>query len=474
VSKRLGITAILGYLIVGAILGPNGVDVFSNSEADLELGDFGIVFLLFSEGLEVSAERLRALANYLPLGLAQLSLTTGVLFAVLFLGAPQYLDGLLPLNSGLIDIHNPPEVLVLAVAGALSTSAFAFPVIKEKGWDSKKSGQAATSILLLQDLAVAPLLVIMPYIVGQGLSNPVEIILLTLKATVGFGSVLVAGSFVLRRLFGLVAETRSSETFVALCLLVSVGMGVIAKNLGLTDTAGAFAAGVLLANSNYRAQIQADILPFKGILLGVFFMSAGSTFNLDLVIRNWPTILAGAVGLIVLKATTLFLATRVPRWLEPNRLPAPDAVQLSLLLSGGGEFAFVVLALAEKLKVLPKELGSSLAAVVLITMAVTPLLGEAGEALATKVPDLDGDGEVVVKGVVRTETRNVVDATEVAHNAIVICGWGEVGRAVSARVDEMLAEDPGFRQTSLPQNVAFTLREYPGVYIIRMRVINVT
>jgi Kef-type K+ transport system membrane component KefB len=128
-------------------------------------------------------------------------------------------------------------------------------------------------------------------------------------------------------------------------------MGAIAKSLGLTDTAGAFAAGVLLANTNYRAQIQADILPFKGILLGVFFMDAGSSFDVDLALSQLPVVLAGALGLVTLKATTLGLATRVPRWLEPKRLPPADGLRLALLLSGGGEFAFVVLALAEKLKV---------------------------------------------------------------------------------------------------------------------------
>ncbi len=134
-------------------------------------------------------------------------------------------------------------------------------------------------------------------------------------------------------------------------------MGAIAKSFGLTDTAGAFAAGVLLANTNYRAQVQADIVPFKGILLGIFFMEAGSSFDLDLVISEWPTILIGSLALITMKAATLFAATKVPERFEPNRLPIQDAIRLSLLLAGGGEFAFVVLALAEKLEVLPNELG---------------------------------------------------------------------------------------------------------------------
>ena len=271
-STALGTSPILGYLVAGAVLGPHGWDVFSNAKADVELGDFGILFLLFSEGLEVTSARLKKLSDYLPLGFAQISLTTGVITAAILLGAPQFLDRLLPLDKGFIDIRNPTEAVVLALAGTLSTSAFIFPVLKERGWEGENSGQAATSILLLQDLFVAPLLVVLPYVVGQGPTDFLAIGFLTAKAAIGFGFVMFVGSFLLQWMFGVVAKTRSTETFVALSLLVSVGMGAVAKSLGLTDTAGAFAAGVLLANTNFRAQIQADVLPFKGILLGIFFM----------------------------------------------------------------------------------------------------------------------------------------------------------------------------------------------------------
>lgn len=182
ISKASGISPILGYLVAGALLGPHGLDVFSNERADVELGDFGILFLLFSEGLEVSSQRLTKLTNYLPLGFAQISLTTGVITAALLLGAPQFFDRFLPLDDGFIDISNPTEAVVLALAGALSTSAFIFPVLKERGWEAENSGQAATSILLLQDLFVAPLLVILPFVVGQGPTDYAAIAFLTAKA----------------------------------------------------------------------------------------------------------------------------------------------------------------------------------------------------------------------------------------------------------------------------------------------------
>lgn len=331
--------------------------------------------------------------------------------------------------------------MVLALAGTLSTSAFIFPVLKERGWESEPTGQSATSILLLQDLFVAPLLVILPYVVGQGPTDFTAIGFLTLKAVVGFGLVMYVGSFLLQRLFNLVAQTRSTETFVALSLLVSVGMGAIAQICGLTDTAGAFAAGVLLANTNLRAQIQADILPFKGILLGIFFMDAGSLFDSSLVLNELPTVLTGAVMLIVLKAFTIALATRVPRFLEPNRLEPPDAAKLALLLSGGGEFAFVVLAIAERLEVLPKDLGGLLTSIVLITMAVTPLLGGVAESAS----------KLFVSNETDDNANEEISESQVAEDAIVICGYGSIGREIVYKLGSMQSE-PG---SSLPQIVAF-------------------
>ena len=345
-------------------------------------------------------------------------------------------------QQGYINIQNPTEAVVLALAGTLSTSAFIFPVLKERGWESDPTGQSATSILLLQDLFVAPLLVILPFVVGQGPTDYTAISFLTIKAVVGFGLVMYLGSFLLQRLFNLVAQTRSTETFVALSLLVSVGMGALAQVRGLTDTAGAFAAGVLLANTNLRAQIQADILPFKGILLGIFFMDAGSLFDSNLVLSELPTVLTGAVVLIVLKALTIAAATRVPRWMEPNRLEPVDAAKLSLLLSGGGEFAFVVLAIAERLDVLPKDLGGLLTSIVLITMAVTPLLGGVAESVS-KIFDSNATRDTI---------GEQIGESQVAEDAIVVCGYGSIGQKILHQLGSM-DPDP---QSSIPKIVAFS------------------
>jgi hypothetical protein len=225
-------------------------------------------------------------------------------------------------------------------------------------------------------------------------------------------------------------------------------MGEIAKTLGLTDTAGAFAAGVLLANTNYRAQIQADILPFKGILLGIFFMDAGSNFDLNLVMEEWPTVFLGALALIGIKALTLAGATRVPRAIEPNRLPTVDAIRISVLLAGGGEFAFVVLALAEKIGIVSDYLLGLLTAIVLVTMGVTPILGD----LADSISKLFESTEEL-----EPENVNVgeLEKTMVAEDSVVVLGQSEIGRAVLRVLsEEQLARNATV--SPIPNIVAFS------------------
>ena len=202
----------------------------------------------------------------------------------------------------------------------------------------------------------------------------------------------------------------------------------------------------LLANTNYRAQIQADVSPFKGILLGIFFMDAGSTFDSELVLAQWPTIVVGAVALLLLKTFTLGAATRVPRWLEPHRLAPADGVRVSLLLAGGGEFAFVVLALADKLEILPENLSAILTAIILITMGMTPLLGQLAATVSEPLlgwEDPTVDGNAITKGVPSSHA--------VAKDAVVVCGYGEIGRTV---VQTLSVEYDSCQKASFIDNAA--------------------
>ena len=252
VSSALNVSPVLLYLLFGLVTGPHGMGLLRGGEdVGFELGDFGILFLLFVEGLNLSPERLKELGSFFSLGATQLLLSVGVIFFGLFVGGPLLFQLVsnpsVPIDPLIVQLLEQPVVAFsIAAAGALSSSAFVLPILKEKGWEDRPDGIAALSILLLQDLAVAPLLVVLPLIAnvdgGSG-SDPIALGILAFKATVGFGAVLALASVVLRRVFQVVASAKSSQSFVAASLLVAVGMGVVSDFLGLSATTGAFAAG---------------------------------------------------------------------------------------------------------------------------------------------------------------------------------------------------------------------------------------
>jgi len=391
-SSALNISPVLLYLLFGFITGPYGLHILrGNEEVGFELGDFGILFLLFVEGLNLSPERLRELGSFFSLGATQLLFSVGVIFFGLFLGGPLLFQVVsnpsVPIDPLIVQLLEQPVVaFAIAAAGALSSSAFVLPILKEKGWEDRPDGIAALSILLLQDLAVAPLLVILPLIAevegvgnGDGGADPIALGILAFKATVGFGAVLALASVALRKVFQVVASSRSSQSFVAASLLVAVGMGVVSDFLGLSSTTGAFAAGVLLAESGYRAQIEADIQPFEGILLGVFFVTAGSALDPVTVIDCFPTLVVGIISFLLIKFSVIFSAGGA------LSLSRADSARVGLLLAGGGEFAFVVFNLAADNGIIPDSLGSLLTASVIISMALTPLLGEVAEYVGNQL-----------------------------------------------------------------------------------------
>ncbi|KAL7551728.1 hypothetical protein ACHAWF_014927 [Thalassiosira exigua] len=399
-SSALNLSPVLLYLAFGLAAGPHGLGLLrGNEEVGFELGDFGILFLLFVEGLNLSPERLRELGSFFSLGATQLLLSVGVIFFGFFLGGPLLFQVVsspnVPIDPLLVQLLEQPVVaFAIAAAGALSSSAFVLPILKEKGWEDRPDGIAALSILLLQDLAVAPLLVILPLIadlegVGVGAEeggfDPVALGILAFKATVGFGAVLSLASVMLRKVFQVVASSRSSQSFVAASLLVAVGMGVVSDFLGLSSTTGAFAAGVLLAESGYRAQIEADIQPFEGILLGVFFITAGSALDPVTVVECWPTLVVGIISFLVIKFGVIYSGGGA------LGLSRADAARVGLLLAGGGEFAFVVFNLAADNGIIPDSLGSLLTASVIISMALTPLLGEVAEYVGKQLEVVEAE-----------------------------------------------------------------------------------
>lgn len=391
-SRSLNINPTLSFLLIGCLLGPYNLHLFSNNEADLELGDFGILFLLFNEGLTLSADRIKALTAFSKLGLFQIMSSMALFFFGTLIGGPfilQMVESFIPIDDGLLRpiLSNPVQAFLISSAGALSSSAFVLPVLKSKGWASKKEGISGLSILLLQDLAVAPLLVLLPVLAGSGPQTATDFGILIIKAVFGFGGVLVAGRYMLKYIFDVVAEAKSTETFVAAAVLVVIAMGQVADILGLSASTGAFAAGVLLAGNKYRPQIQADIKPFEGILLGIFFMTAGAELDPGVVLQEWPTLIVGISAFLVTKSLVLFASG------PALGLSRAEAARVALTLSGGGEFSFVLFKVAQQLGVLPDPLHKLLTASVIISMSLTPVLGDWAEKVGDIIEKIENEGK---------------------------------------------------------------------------------
>ncbi|KAM3253799.1 hypothetical protein ACQJBY_047723 [Aegilops geniculata] len=388
---------ILGFFCAGVVLNQFGL-IRNLTDVKL-LSEWGILFLLFEMGLELSLSRLKALAKFaFGIGLPQVLLST-LAFAAFELppnGAigTRILQFLFNSRPDLVNIRSVDEAIVIGAALSLSSSAF-----------------------VLQDIAVVPLLVILPVLESQ---NVVEqsvwpmLLAESLKALGGLGILSLGGKYLIRRIFEFVAESRSSEAFVALCLLTVSGTSLLTQWLGFSDTLGAFLAGALLAETNFRTQIEADIRPFRGLLLGLFFVTTGTSIDMQLLIREWPNVLSLLAGLIAIKTLiTTALATRVG-------LTFQESVRIGLLLSQGGEFGFVVFSLANRLGVLPLELNKLLIIVVVLSMALTPLLNDLGRKAAGIIDE-------------RSETKEkpAEEANYGATEPIVILGFGEMGQVLA-------------------------------------------
>jgi len=364
----------------------------SQNEEDLALlSDLGVIFLLFEMGLELNTARLQALAKYaFGLGLAQILLSTAA-FAAFELPVGNAFGSNLLMNlfgapRDIVDIRTVDEALVIGAALSLSSSAFVLQLLGERGERGTRFGAATLGILLMQDIAVVPLLVLLPLYEGMHSSGVADAMTMAAAtpstadllqrgavALLGLGLVAGVSKLLLRRVFDLIASTSSEEAFVALCLLSVTGTSFATKELGFSDTLGAFLAGAVLAETNYRKQVEKDIKPFRGLLLALFFVTTGTSIDLELLAQQWPNVLALLAGLIVIKTAIVALAGPFVG------LSRAESVRTGLLLSQGGEFAFVLLSLAEELEVLPGVTNRLLIIVVVLSMALTPVLAELGE-----------------------------------------------------------------------------------------------
>eukprot|EP00898_Chlorokybus_atmophyticus_P007421 jgi/Chlat1/7680/Chrsp64S07175 len=459
VFKALNVSPVLGFLLSGFAL--NQLGVFRNVKDIEELSELGILFLLFEMGLELSLERLKALAKY-AFGLGVLQILACTLIFTLFESPPnaaigtQILQLLFHATPDLVNIRTIDEAVVIGAALSLSSSAFVLQLLSERGELATRVGSATLGILLMQDIAVVPLLVILPLIeagpsgasAGGGLMF-YKLATTALRALGGLGALLLAGRFGLRRLFEVVANSRSSETFVALVLLTVVGTSILTKQLGFSDTLGAFLAGAILAETNFRTQIEADIRPFRGLLLGLFFVTVGTSIDAQLFIKEWPNIFALLAGLLAIKTATISALGPV------FGLSRAESVRTGLLLSQGGEFAFVVFSLANRLDVLPEELNRLLIIVVVLSMALTPTLSDVGRWLARRIEDWEATLPPQ-PGMPAPSSDWTNPMQHCVQEPIVICGFGRLGQVLANFLSSPLVAKGG-DASALPY-VAFDLQ----------------
>lgn len=448
--KSVKASPVLGFLFSGIVLGQLGL--FRDISEIEKLSQLGVLFLLFEMGLELSLDRLKALAKYaFGLGILQMLLCTAA-FSLFSLPVgngigTQILEKVFQASPQLASIRSVDEAVVIGVALSLSSSAFVLQLLNERGEMATKVGSATLGILLAQDIAVVPFLVLLPIVENSDMttSNASDLISQlgpTALTTVGsLGLLLLTGRTVLRRVFQVVAESRSDETFVALCLLTVTGASLITQQLGFSDTAGAFAAGVLLSETNFKAQVEADIRPFRSLLLGLFFTTTGSSMDLQLLYQEWPIATALLAGLLAVKIGIIGSISQL------FGLSKGEAIRTGFLLSQGGEFAFVLLSLAKELRILPEELNRLLIIVVILSMGLTPLLATLGTKFAdATAPDpLPGDAD---GGLAASEVQTSKDL-------VVVCGFGELGQTVANMLESPLALS---NKGSMPAYIGFDMQ----------------
>jgi glutathione-regulated potassium-efflux system protein KefB len=383
-AKLLRIGNVLGYLLVGVLIGPAGLALVSDVNSVLHLAEFGVIMLLFVIGLELRPKRLWAMrTSIFGLGSAQVAIT-GLVLA----GAA--------MTFGLAW----QAALFAGLALALSSTAFALQVLEEKGELALRHGRLAFAVLLFQDLAAIPLIALVPlFAVAAGTAaQPMEF-LAAAKAIGVILAVVVGGRYLLNGIYRLVARTRVKEAMTASALLTVVGVTLVMQLAGLPASLGAFLAGVLLADSDYRHEIMADIAPFEGLLLGLFFTAIGMSLNLGLIAESPYLVAVIVAGLLVVKSAILFVLGR------RMGLDSGPARRLALALSQGGEFAFALFTSGAQLGVLDRPIADLLSVAVTLSMAATPLLLLIDELLAPKAGPVrafdempDNDGHVVIAG----------------------------------------------------------------------------
>jgi CPA2 family monovalent cation:H+ antiporter-2 len=401
--QRLGLGPVLGYLIAGTVIGPAGLGLVSEGETIRALAELGIVFLLFTVGLELPVERIKLLFwRIFALGAAQVLVTALAVAGVALL-------------AGMAG----PAAAVIGGALALSSTAIVLRMLSDRGELRTQFGRSAFGVLLVQDLAVAPFLVWVLALGQDQLALPAALGFALLKMLVAVVAILGLGRAVLGRLFWQAARSlREPEIFAALTLFVALATGWLAQLAGLSMAFGAFLAGMLLAGTNYRHQVAAEIQPFRGLLLGLFYMTIGMSVDLALALERPGTVALLVLALLLGKALLLAGLARLLGFAWAQSL------HLGMLLSQGGEFSFVLLGAALAVGILASADGQLLVLVVTLTMMATPLLARLGRGVEQRA---ERSSMIPVE--------EVPEATRSLRDHVVIAGFGRVGTAVAASLE---------------------------------------
>ena len=352
--KRLGLSSVLGYLIAGLIIGPFGLAFFYDSASILHIAELGIVMYLFVIGLEMRPSYLWSLRKEIfGLGTLQISACSLGLMAV-----------------GLVYGYSWQVSFVCAAGFVLTSTAIVMQLLGDRGDIAQPRGQKIVSILLFEDLLIVPLLAIVAFIAPNHVVESTSTRLQSIGVgLISIAGLIAAGYWLLNPLFRLLAAAKAREVMTAAALLVVLGAALLMQVSGLSMAMGAFLAGVLLSESTFRHQIEADIEPFRGILLGLFFLAVGMSLDLNVVKNNWALILSAVLLLMFVKASMIYLIARL------TKSPHSEALDRALLMAQGGEFAFVLFTAAMSAQVISAVERSNLTAIVVLSMILTPIIG---------------------------------------------------------------------------------------------------
>ncbi|WP_265032282.1 monovalent cation:proton antiporter-2 (CPA2) family protein [Wolbachia endosymbiont (group B) of Apotomis turbidana] len=397
---KMNISPVLGYFVAGALIGSHGFNLIHSAEVMDNFAEFGVVFLLFIIGLELTFERLIAMRRHVfGFGSLQVIVTMIAIWCI-------------ALAFGV-------SINMAAVIGgglALSSTAIVLQVLQEKGSQASQVGRLSIAVLLMQDFAVVPLIVLVPLLTGNSEHSLISSLAGSLvQAAIALVLIFVTGRLLLRPLFSVIAKMESNEIFISTTLLIILGSAFITEQFHLSMALGAFVAGLLVAETEHRNSVEHAVLPFKDLFLGLFFMTVGMSIDIDLLLNKLPLVTLLSIILIILKTSIIYTLCRF------FGFRSAPAIQAGLLLAQGGEFAFILFRLADELDVLSSEIAQVLMMVTTVTMAFTPLLSGIGDWIANS---FSTEKIILDDEAIETDTQDL-------YNHVIVAGFGRVGYMVT-------------------------------------------